>query len=209
MKEDPRIIKTLSKLQKAFVMLLKTYDAGDINVRQISDEAGVTRGAFYSHFSDKKEFVNFTINELVGSLFNSSLKDSVGFVDEVNHKNAHGTDVLSVSNFFDKVAADYQTYTIVLDTEKLPQFTEVLKERLNSEIKTFAEYYGKKVKHDGFPIEVLSSYYVNGLIGMIRMWLDEGMVYTSHYMANAAKKILGTKIQIDSQNIDLSDFFVD
>ncbi|MEO4706661.1 TetR/AcrR family transcriptional regulator [Pediococcus pentosaceus] len=86
MKEDPRIIKTLSKLQKAFVMLLKTYDAGDINVRQISDEAGVTRGAFYSHFSDKKEFVNFTINELVGSLFNSSLKDSVGFVDEVNHK---------------------------------------------------------------------------------------------------------------------------
>ena len=65
------------------------------------------------------------------------------------------------------------------------------------------------MKHDGFPIEVLSSYYVNGLIGMIKMWLDEGMVYTPHYMANAAKKILGTKIQIDSQNIDLSDFFVD
>lgn len=54
MKNDPRIIKTINKLEKAFVMLLKIYDVSDINVRQISDEAGVTRGAFYSHFQTKR-----------------------------------------------------------------------------------------------------------------------------------------------------------
>ncbi|MEJ1293419.1 hypothetical protein QY883_06050 [Pediococcus acidilactici] len=54
MKNDPRIIKTINKLEKAFVMLLKTYDVSDINVRQISDEAGVTRGLFTLIFQTKK-----------------------------------------------------------------------------------------------------------------------------------------------------------
>lgn len=54
MKNDPRIIKTINKLEKAFVMLLKTYDVSDINVRQISDEAGVTRGGFLLSFFRQK-----------------------------------------------------------------------------------------------------------------------------------------------------------
>lgn len=209
MKDDPRIVKTLGKLQKAFVMLLKTYDVEDINVRQISDEAGVTRGAFYSHFSDKNEFVAFTMNELVNSLLKTSLKDSVDYVNEVNHENAHETNVLSVSNFFNNIAEEYQTYTIVMSSGKLPNFTGTLKQRLSEAIRDFAKYYDSKIDLDGFPIDVLCSYYINGLIGMVNMWLAEGMVYTPHYMASAAKKVLGGKVQIDSEKIELTDFFVD
>jgi hypothetical protein len=71
------------------------------------------------------------------------------------------------------------------------------------------EFYNKKVNLDGFPSDVLCSYHVNGLVGMISMWLEAGMVYTPHYMASAAKKILATKPKIDGENIDLTDFFVD
>ncbi|KRN95282.1 TetR/AcrR family transcriptional regulator [Pediococcus stilesii] len=209
MKDDPRIIKTLGKLQRAFVLLLKTYDVDDINVRQISDEAGVTRGAFYSHFSDKNAFVTFTMNELVDSVLKTALKDSVDYVEELNHENAHETDVLSVSKFFNNIADEYQTYTVVMSSGKLPDFTVALKQRLSVAMKDFAEYYGDKINLEGFPIDVLSSYYVDGLIGMVNLWLSDGMVYTPHYMASAAKLVLGNKNQIDSSNMVLPDFFVD
>ncbi|TLQ04645.1 TetR/AcrR family transcriptional regulator [Pediococcus stilesii] len=209
MKDDPRIIKTLGKLQRAFVLLLKTYDVDDINVRQISDEAGVTRGAFYSHFSDKNAFVTFTMNGLVDSLLKTALKDSVDYVEELNHENAHETDVLSVSKFFNNIADEYQTYTVVMSSGKLPDFTVALKQRLSVAMKDFAEYYDDKINLEGFPIDVLSSYYVDGLIGMVNLWLSDGMVYTPHYMASAAKLVLGNKNQIDSSNMVLPDFFVD
>jgi AcrR family transcriptional regulator len=140
MKDDPRIIKTIGKLQKAFILLLKTYNVSDINVRQISDEAGVTRGAFYSHFSDKQDFVKFTINTLVDALFDTALKDSAEVIFEPDYKNMHRVNVLSLSKFFNGVAEEYQTYTIVMAPDKLPDFTSVLKERLDEELKRFIEF---------------------------------------------------------------------
>ncbi|WP_260604020.1 hypothetical protein [Pediococcus acidilactici] len=54
MKNDPRIIKTINKLEKAFVMLLKTYDVSDINVRQISDGSRGHAGGFLLSFFRQK-----------------------------------------------------------------------------------------------------------------------------------------------------------
>lgn len=208
MKNDPRIIKTINKLEKAFVMLLKTYDVSDINVRQISDEAGVTRGAFYSHFSDKKEFLEFTMESLIQELLKPSLKDSADYVEETKHENAHQANVLSLTEIFNHVAENYQAYTVVMGSDRLPSFNQTLKKRLMEEFEKFADYYDDEIDLGGFPFEVLSSFYVNGIVGMIKVWLEKGMMYTPHYMANAAKQVLDSKESVKANNLTLTDFFV-
>lgn len=76
------------------------------------------------------------------------------------------------------------------------------------EFEKFANYYGNDLDLGGFPFEVLSSFYVNGIVGMIKVWLENGMMYTPHYMANAAKQVLDSKESVKTTDLKLTDFFV-
>ena len=56
-KIDPRVVKTRKKLRQAFLDLLKTRQLMDMNIKDLTNQAGVTRGTFYLHYRDKDTFV--------------------------------------------------------------------------------------------------------------------------------------------------------
>lgn len=59
---DPRVIKTQRRLRRALVELLQVMPVKSISVQHITSRANVTRGTFYLHYRDKKEFVSTTLN---------------------------------------------------------------------------------------------------------------------------------------------------
>ncbi len=63
-KEDLRIIKTKSALNRAFVSLLTKRAFEDISVNELCDEAGVRRATFYKHYKDKYDFFSAYIGSL-------------------------------------------------------------------------------------------------------------------------------------------------
>lgn len=63
-KEDRRVVKTRNLLHEALLdlMIEKGYEA--ITVQDIIDRANVGRSTFYSHFIDKEQLLESTINQL-------------------------------------------------------------------------------------------------------------------------------------------------
>ena len=52
---DLRILKTQEKLQNALLELLRTRELKTITVKEICDEAGISRNAFYQHYGYKED----------------------------------------------------------------------------------------------------------------------------------------------------------
>ena len=60
-KVDPRVVKTRSSLRKALVYLMKHEKLENISVQKITETANITRGTFYLHYKDKRDFIKSAI----------------------------------------------------------------------------------------------------------------------------------------------------
>ena len=61
---DPRARRTHRFIQQAFIELLKHKDFDSITIQDISDRAEINRSTFYSHFQDKYELLELTLNTM-------------------------------------------------------------------------------------------------------------------------------------------------
>jgi len=52
---DLRVMKTQERLQNALLSLLETKELKTITVKEICDQAGISRNAFYQHYSYKED----------------------------------------------------------------------------------------------------------------------------------------------------------
>lgn len=68
-KTDPRVVKTRNSLRKALVYLMRREKLEDISVQKITETANITRGTFYLHYKDKKDFIRSAINEILDEFF--------------------------------------------------------------------------------------------------------------------------------------------
>lgn len=68
-KIDPRVVKTRKKLRQAFLDLLKTRQLMEMNIKDLTNQAGVTRGTFYLHYRDKDTFVETIMEEIIEDFY--------------------------------------------------------------------------------------------------------------------------------------------
>ncbi|MCG2381586.1 TetR/AcrR family transcriptional regulator [Staphylococcus epidermidis] len=62
---DKRVYKTLTKIEKGMIQLLKDKSYKDISVKDICNESGISRGTFYQHYKDKDDFLYQYQNEMM------------------------------------------------------------------------------------------------------------------------------------------------
>ncbi|MCD8887231.1 TetR/AcrR family transcriptional regulator [Staphylococcus epidermidis] len=62
---DKRVYKTLTKIEKGMIQLLKDKSYKDISVKDICNESGISRGTFYQHYKDKDDFLYKYQNEMM------------------------------------------------------------------------------------------------------------------------------------------------
>ncbi|MEJ2599367.1 MAG: TetR/AcrR family transcriptional regulator [Anaerolineales bacterium] len=62
-KEDPRITRTRNLILDAFMNSLEEKSFQSLTVQDIAASAGINRGTFYSHFSDKYALLDFSIQQ--------------------------------------------------------------------------------------------------------------------------------------------------
>ena len=60
---DLRVIKTQERLQNALLELLNTKELKEITVKEICDTAGISRNAFYQHYSYKEDLYNRMVEQ--------------------------------------------------------------------------------------------------------------------------------------------------
>ena len=62
---DKRVYKTLMKIEKGMIQLLKSKSYKEISVKDICRESGISRGTFYQHYQDKDDFLYQYQNEII------------------------------------------------------------------------------------------------------------------------------------------------
>ncbi len=63
-KLDPRVVRTRSLLEQAFMDALNESGFQAVSVQDITNRAGVNRATFYAHFADKYALLDHTIRQM-------------------------------------------------------------------------------------------------------------------------------------------------
>jgi len=64
MSSDPRILKSKAVLRESLMKLLKTRRLKDINIKEIAEQAGLSRPVFYAHFKSKEDLLFSTLDSV-------------------------------------------------------------------------------------------------------------------------------------------------
>lgn len=73
---DPRARRTRRLIHQAFVELLGQKDFESITIQDISDHAEMNRTTFYSHFQDKYELLELTLNTMFSDILVSWIPEN-------------------------------------------------------------------------------------------------------------------------------------
>lgn len=179
MKKDLRVQKTLHAIDQAIIALLERKSFESITIQDISSEAMINRGTFYSYYKDKYE--------LIESYQESMMHD----IEQLLYKNITGSS-------FKDVEEDHLMETIVQLFQYLKDHRKrvlVIANGLGSA--ELAKYFSQhmfdfyKVKSKEFGVELdseiftdyLITYITNAHIGILLKWLKGGCAESIKDMA--------------------------
>lgn len=115
-KTDLRIIKTKKAIYSAFFRLLKEKGFEKISVKDISDEAVISRNTFYLHYEDKYDLMEKVCDEMVTALFENVNKKIENDIDLSTNITVNSiTKVLMLAN--EVIAKNEEMYTIMLKND--------------------------------------------------------------------------------------------
>ena len=115
-KTDLRIIKTKKSIYRAFFKLLNEKGFEKISVKDISDEAVISRNTFYLHYEDKYDLMDKICDEMVTALFENVNKKIENYAElSLNVTVSSITKVLMLAN--EVISENEEMYTIMLKND--------------------------------------------------------------------------------------------
>ncbi len=168
-KDDLRVIKTRKLIYQTLLELMKEKTFEEIKVSDICSKAMINRSTFYAHYEDKYEL-------LVDFL--SNLKEE--FAHELNERCKENLSIREyyirlISLFLDHIDSKRDVYNSIMVNNRSSIMMDILLSVVNDDIlKRFKENdINLKV-----PTEVISKFYLGGVINIGMEWLSNSNKYT-------------------------------
>ena len=163
---DRRTERTRRALRKALVELIleKRYDA--ITVQNVIDRANVGRSTFYAHYRDKEDLF---LSDWEGLL--------EGFVRHINWQNMHGGRIVPVKELFGHVQEFHHFYKALVRSRKTAWLFKTGQSFLTKSIEDALTALLADSPQPTVPLPILANYLANGIMTLLRWWLDHNMPY--------------------------------
>ncbi|MFJ7637811.1 TetR/AcrR family transcriptional regulator [Peribacillus sp. NPDC097224] len=176
---DRRIIRTREVIYETVISLLSEKEFSRISVKDITNQANISRSTFYAHYQDKYDWLDKTVQEKL-----SELKESL-----VKSMPNHGNDQFNLEmadpyyeSFFENIAINQKFYhtmfTKIKSEEFLQNLYKVIRENLYLRISSMSKEQRLLV-----PLDILLDYSSSSIIGITKVWVEKNMIYSPHYMA--------------------------
>lgn len=181
-KEDLRVRRTKRLLSNALFELIKKKSFEKITVCDICDVAMVHRATFYSHFSDKYELLNYSMDE---HLPLNKIEDSLS-CEEPNNTYFFAL----IEKAIEGVCADKQIYASILKKNKdltiVDRTQDFLENRLSSKIR-------ERYSENDLPIkpELLAGFYVGACMRVLVKWITDELPMTEDELIQSINNLLG------------------
>lgn len=168
-KDDLRVIKTRKLIYQTLLELMKEKTFEEIKVSDICSKAMINRSTFYAHYEDKYELlIDFLSNlkEEFARELNDSCKENLSIREYY---------IRLISLFLDHIDSKRDVYNSIMVNNRSSIMMDILLSVVNDDIlKRFKENdINLKV-----PTEVISKFYLGGVINIGMEWLSNSNKYT-------------------------------
>lgn len=157
---DLRIKRTQSAIKKSFFELIEKKGFEHISVKDITDNAMISRNTFYLHYSDKYDLLEKICNDLMRTLF-LRVGKQVRRVQKSKYTAESTASIISLG--ISAIDADKDEYRILFSAN----CSDILTDKLSMVIRRFLDLFTDKI---GGIDDFSAQYMVSGLIGLIKFY---------------------------------------
>lgn len=178
---DQRTRVTKLLIRKAFMELLTRKPIQSISIKELCDEAGISRGTFYAHYTD--------IYDLLEKIESEMLRDFEAALEPLFHANAQDITPLKITTgIFKCLKENADLCTVTLGTYGDKKFaSRLLGIGRDKCMESYMKYFvGASPKQ----IEYFYAFVSAGCIGLLEKWLGEGMTASAEEIAQTAENIM-------------------
>lgn len=175
-KQDRRIIRTKKLLENALLKLLKRKSIHKISIKELADEADITRATFYQHYRNPYEILeimqNRILNEIQNIILDTTGGDSYGFFIQLFKYLANEDVNAEVLAFDAGNGTGYERIGKTIHKDYMLRWNNYL----SSFQSTTYNYY--------------RYYIIFGCISVVENWINSGKVETPEQMATITNNML-------------------
>ena len=155
MNKDPRIDKTLKEINNAFLRLAKSKALNKITVKEICEEAHISRSTFYDHFEDYPSFLkqskHYFLNKYLSLVSNYKFDtDTSSCLDALINFLIENNDI---------------AFLLFNDKELTQQVISATKEKT-------LPLWANESNLNLVEIDFIFTYFINGAIAAINFWIN-------------------------------------
>ncbi|MBR3023461.1 MAG: TetR family transcriptional regulator C-terminal domain-containing protein [Oscillospiraceae bacterium] len=179
---DRRVRKTEEQLVKGLTKLMKTKSIKNITVRELADEVDINRSTFYLHYKDIFDMVEKIENELAANLIST--------LDELNNNHITQNILLDfLSDTFETIYLNAELCAVLLSSNGDISFQKKLRDIIDTKTLEIVNTYlaGKASKDETV---LITSFIINGILGIISTWLQNISIGTPEKMAATACSLI-------------------
>ncbi len=177
---DRRVRKTEQQLQSGLIQLMQKKNIHKITVRELSDLVDINRGTFYLHYKDVFDMLDQMEKKLTSD-----------FLEILNHcpSLVVRNNVLPLLvEVFSFIESNEGMMRVVLCKNQDPFFLEVLKNSVK--MRFFNDWKKKYFTPVPKETDYFFSYFQSGCIGLICLWLDNGMAESPKQIAKLVENLI-------------------
>ena len=179
-KNESKYFNTAILFDEALIYFLEKKDIEYITIKEICSKAGVNRSTFYLHYE--------SINDLLDETMNYINKKFIDYFDE------------STKDFIEKIKSSPLEELMLIERKYLNPYLNFIKENKKIFKASFHNPTGMSVydkyihlkKYVLMPIlDYLIAFYINGIIAIIREWIDKDCKDSIDDIENITIKYVG------------------
>lgn len=184
-KEDRRVRKTKAQLRQSLVRLMAEKPLKDITVKELTEDADVNRGTFYSHYQD--------IYDLRDQMEDEAFQALVSVLDhyppEVLRKGLRPL----LTDIFRFVLCRRGEGDVLLGPGANRLFLDRIKAELSRRVE--GEWRGLYRLSSAAQWDYYLNYVVAGWVAMLQLWIAKGMQESPEEMAAMAEEFILSGLQ--------------
>lgn len=164
-----RQTKTESKLQQALIELLPSKGLSGITVSDICRTAGINRGTFYAHYTDKFDLVEKQIQ-----MISDDLKQIILSTDDETDADQEIIPQQRVLEALRYVKADYPLIAALTGNGTDFELRDRVQDIIGELLEQSARRHGLTLSYGGVPADYGRAMVLSGIIAVIWLWLCKG-----------------------------------
>ena len=175
-RKDARVVKTIDKLKKTMLELLRSRSYDEIKITELCEAARVNRNTFYAHYSEPVDILRDIENELFEKIWKP--------LAQINNDGTRIRDF--VHSILDTLTDNREICSIILSKRGSRHFIDQIVDAMHDGTVNAAILKGL----DRTEAEISYHYTVAGALGVIEYWVRDGYRMSAGKLADILCSLL-------------------